>query len=62
MSKFYRYKLPPWLRACIFAIEKAMLPIMIYQNLRTFFIPTTLDVFLSIVVTGLFVVFYLDYI
>ncbi|WP_102026870.1 hypothetical protein [Salirhabdus sp. Marseille-P4669] len=60
MAKFYRYRLPPWLRKCIFVLEKCSLPIMIYQNIRTFFIPTTLDVLLTAIVTGLFCCFYFD--
>ncbi|MBB6451928.1 hypothetical protein HNQ94_000349 [Salirhabdus euzebyi] len=62
MGKFYRFKLPPWLRHWIFVIERCTLPIMIYQCARTLFIPTTLDVFLLGLLVGLFFAFYLGWI
>ncbi|HLR74965.1 MAG TPA: hypothetical protein VK077_06795 [Virgibacillus sp.] len=62
MSRFYRYKLPPWARHCIIVIEKAVLPILIFQALRTLFFPTTLDVFLLVLIIGLFIAFYLEWI
>ncbi|MBO8155923.1 MAG: hypothetical protein H0Z32_05640 [Bacillaceae bacterium] len=62
MSKFYRYKLPPWLRHIIIVIETCTLPIMIFQLIRTLLFPTTLDVFLAGILVGLFFAFYLDWI
>ncbi|SEU08693.1 hypothetical protein SAMN05421676_11912 [Salinibacillus kushneri] len=61
MGKFYRYKLPPWLRQVIFTIEKCTLPLMIYQIVRTLIIPTTLDVLLTGIFVGLFFAFYLEW-
>jgi hypothetical protein len=57
MSRYYRYKLPPWARHCLIVAEKCTLPIMIYQIIRTFFFPTTLDVFLTGIFVGLFFAF-----
>lgn len=62
MGKFYRYRLPPWLRQCIFVIEKSVLPIVIFQLIRTLIFPTTLDVLLLGFVAGIFCAFYLDWI
>ncbi|PKR79128.1 hypothetical protein CEY16_05085 [Halalkalibacillus sediminis] len=62
MSRYYRYRLPPWARKCIFVIEKVVLPIMIFQLIRTLLWPTTLDVFLAGALVGLFIAFYLEWI
>lgn len=62
MSRFYRYRLPPWARKCIIVIEKVTLPILIFQLIRTLLFPTSLDVFLLGVLTGLFIAFYLEWI
>ncbi len=62
MGRFYRYRLPPWLRHCIFVIEQATLPILVFQLFRTLLFPTTLDVLLLGVLTGLFFAFYLEWI
>ncbi|TQS76112.1 hypothetical protein DX933_02700 [Ornithinibacillus gellani] len=62
MARYYRYRLPPWVRNCICVIEQAMLPILVFQLLRTLFFPTTLDVFLLGLVVGIFVAFYLEWI
>ena len=62
MGKFYRYRLPPWMRQCIIVIEKVTLPILIFQVIRTIFFPTTLDVLLLGMLIGIFIAFYLDWI
>ncbi|UOQ46242.1 hypothetical protein MUN89_10195 [Halobacillus salinarum] len=62
MSRFYRYRLPPWCRAWLFAIETAILPVMIFQLFRTIIFPTTLDVFLSGIIIGIFFAFRLKWI
>lgn len=62
MRKYYRYRLPHWARHCIFVIEKVTLPIMIFQLLRTLFFPTSFDVFLSGLLVGVFIAFYLEWI
>jgi len=61
MSKFYRYRLPPWLRKVIFIVEKAIIPILIFQLLRTLFFPSTLDLFILSLLICLFIVFYLEW-
>ncbi|WP_430784993.1 hypothetical protein VBD025_09940 [Virgibacillus flavescens] len=62
MARYYRYKIPPWARHCIFVIEKVTLPILIFQLLRTLFFPTTFDVFLLGLIIGIFIAFYLEWI
>jgi len=62
LTRFYRYRLPPWARQCLIIIERVTLPIMIFQLIRTLFFPTTLDVLLLGILIGLFVAFYLEWI
>ncbi|MFG6116420.1 hypothetical protein SAMN05421743_105172 [Thalassobacillus cyri] len=62
MSRLYRYRLPPWCRRWLYIIEKAMLPLMIFQLLRTLLFPTTLDVFLLGIFIGIFIAFHLEWI
>ncbi|WP_087971814.1 hypothetical protein [Oceanobacillus rekensis] len=62
MARFYRYKLPPWARHCLIILERITLPIMIFQLIRTLFIPTTFDILLLGVLIGLVVAFYLEWI
>ncbi|ALX48215.1 hypothetical protein [Lentibacillus amyloliquefaciens] len=62
MSRYYRYRLPPWAKKCIIIIEKVTLPILIFQLIRTLLFPTSLDVFLLGILAGLFIAFYLEWI
>ena len=62
MARYYRYRLPPWARDCLYALEKAMTPLVIYQLLRTLIIPTTLDVFLLGIFVIIYIAFYLKWI
>lgn len=62
MARFYRYRLPPWVRNCIIVIEKCTLPILIFQLIRTLIFPTTLDVLLLGLLVLLFIAFYLEWI
>ncbi|MBP2077436.1 hypothetical protein [Oceanobacillus polygoni] len=62
MARYYRYKLPPWARHCLFVFEKVLLPIVIFQLIRTLLIPTTFDVLLSGILIGLIIAFYLEWI
>ncbi|MGP4074556.1 hypothetical protein [Halobacillus sp. K22] len=57
MSRLYRYRLPPWCRTCLFVFEKALLPILVFQCIRTIFFPTTFDVFLLGIIVGVFLAF-----
>lgn len=59
MTNHYRYRLPPWLNKCIFILEKAILPILIFQLIRTLLFTTTFDLILLGIFTGIFIMFYL---
>ncbi|MEQ6375763.1 hypothetical protein RZN22_09815 [Bacillaceae bacterium S4-13-58] len=62
MARFYRYRLPPWARHWLLVIERVTLPILIFQLIRTLFLPTTFDVLLLGVFVGIFIAFYLEWI
>ena len=62
MSRFYRYKLPPWARHWLYVCEKITLPLLIFQLIRTLILPTTFDVLLLGVFIGLFIAFQLEWI
>lgn len=62
MSRLYRYRLPPWCRKCLCTFERSLLPILIFQLIRTLLWPTTLDILLLGFIAGLFFAFYLEWI
>ncbi|RLL47956.1 hypothetical protein D8M04_01375 [Oceanobacillus piezotolerans] len=62
MSKYYRYKLPPWARKCIFVLEKVTLPILLFQLIRTILFPTAFDLILLGLLVGLLIAFYIEWI
>ena len=62
MGKHHRYRLPSWLNRCICILERAILPILIFQLIRTLFFTTTLDLILLGFFTGIFIAFYLRWI
>ncbi|WLR50098.1 hypothetical protein LC040_12495 [Bacillus tianshenii] len=62
MSRFYRHRLPPWLRQCVIVIEQITLPLAAFQLLRTLFIPTTFDILLSGFLIFLYVCFMMKWI
>lgn len=62
MARYYRYKLPPWARRCIFIAEKVTLPILIFQLIRTILFPSTLDLILLGILVLVLIAFYLRWI
>ena len=40
------YLLPPWLRKARFYCRQIILPVVVFQAIRTLFLPTTLDIIL----------------
>ncbi|RDW21658.1 hypothetical protein [Oceanobacillus chungangensis] len=61
MGRYYRYKLPPWARRCIFILESITLPILIFQLVRTIFFVTTFDLILLGLLVCLLIAFYLEW-
>lgn len=61
MNKHYRYRLPPWLNRCVCALERAILPILIFQLIRTLLLTTTIDLLLLTILIMIFIVFYLQW-
>ncbi|WP_132742725.1 hypothetical protein [Scopulibacillus darangshiensis] len=43
---FNRHRMPPWLRRCRDGLEIIILPLSIFQLMRTLLLPTTFDVIL----------------
>ncbi|WP_017755983.1 hypothetical protein [Calidifontibacillus oryziterrae] len=62
MSRFYRFRLPPWARHFLLVMEQVTLPLVIFQALRTLLLPTTLDVILLSLLVLLLVAFTLEWI
>ncbi|MEC1640223.1 hypothetical protein [Schinkia azotoformans] len=62
MSRFYRFRLPPWCRHFLLVLEQIMLPLVIFQAIRTLFLPTTFDVILLSILILTLVAFYLEWI
>jgi len=59
MSNPYRHRFPPWVNRCLCIIEGAILPILIFQLIRTLFLTTTIDLILLVLFIGIFIAFYL---
>ncbi|MGP4041694.1 hypothetical protein ACTWP4_17590 [Gracilibacillus sp. D59] len=62
MARYYRYRLPPWAREWILICERCTPPIVIFQGIRTLFIPTTFDVLLLGILIGILIAFQLEWI
>ena len=43
------YLLPPWLRKIRFFMKSCIIPIAVFQAIRTLFVPTTGDIILLII-------------
>ncbi|RFU71561.1 hypothetical protein D0469_00160 [Peribacillus saganii] len=63
MRKRYNpYALPPWLRYIRGVCCQLSVPFCIFQGLRTFFLPTTFDVFLLAIFILITVALHLEWI
>ncbi|GEN85522.1 hypothetical protein MKY30_17505 [Oceanobacillus sp. FSL W8-0428] len=62
MSRYYRYRIPPWARKCIFIVETCITPILVFQIIRTLLIPTAFDILILAVLIGLALSFYMQWI
>ncbi|MGM9945711.1 MAG: hypothetical protein ACI33M_12240 [Lysinibacillus sp.] len=56
------YLLPPWLRKTRFYCRQFILPIVIFQAIRTLFIPTTFDIILLVILSVLAYLLLTDFI
>ncbi|MGB5944622.1 hypothetical protein [Paenisporosarcina sp.] len=54
------YLLPPWLRKTRFYCKNIILPITVFELIRTIFIPTTFDFLLLCLLIGILVLFQKD--
>jgi hypothetical protein len=54
------YLLPPWLRKTRFYCKNIIIPITVFELIRTIFIPTTFDFLLLCLLIGILVLFQKD--
>ncbi|MBB5324587.1 hypothetical protein HNQ34_001684 [Anoxybacillus tepidamans] len=62
MKRFNPYSWPPWLRQLCAICAQVIIPITIFQAIRTILWPTTFDVILLAILVLLAVAFHLDWI
>jgi hypothetical protein len=60
--RYNPYSLPPWLRYCRSVAAQFIIPLTIFQAIRTVFLPTTFDVMLLAILILLAVSFHLEWI
>jgi hypothetical protein len=60
--RYNPYSLPPWLRYCRSVAAQFIIPLTIFQGIRTIFLPTTFDVMLLAIFILLAVSFHLEWI
>lgn len=54
------YLLPPWLRKTRFYCKDIIIPLTVFQLIRTIFIPTTFDFLLLCILVGILFLFQKD--
>ncbi|MFB6467965.1 hypothetical protein ACE38V_14350 [Cytobacillus sp. Hz8] len=59
VKRYNQYRYPPWLRTCRNVCAQFIIPISIFQGIRTIFFPTTFDVLLLAILILLAVAVYL---
>ncbi|MCZ0754774.1 hypothetical protein [Anoxybacillus sp. J5B_2022] len=62
MKRFNPYSWPPWLRQLRAICAQVIIPITVFQAIRTILLPTTFDVLLLAILVGLAVAFHLEWI
>lgn len=62
MKRFNYYSWPPWLRHIRAVCAQVIIPITIFQAIRTIFLPTTFDVILLAIFVLIAVAFHLEWI
>ncbi|AEH46999.1 hypothetical protein [Parageobacillus thermoglucosidasius] len=61
MKRFNHYSWPPWLRQIRAICGQVIIPITIFQAVRTIFFPTTFDVILLAIFILIAVAFHLEW-
>ncbi|MGY0433797.1 hypothetical protein ACWYID_14120 [Bacillus rugosus] len=61
-KRFSSYSLPPWVRQIRFVSAQVIIPITIFQGIRTIFFPTTFDVLLLAILIFLACALHLEWI
>ncbi|MBG9771085.1 membrane protein [Bacillus vallismortis] len=61
-KRFSSYSLPPWVRQIRLVSAQVIIPITIFQGIRTIFFPTTFDVLLLAILILLACALHLDWI
>ena len=56
------YLLPPWLRKCRFFLKGCIIPLTVFQALRTLFFPTTGDIILLFLLLTITYLLWTDFI
>ena len=59
-KKVTQYNMPPWIRNTRNIIQQFSIPFAVFQGIRTFFFPTTFDLFLLVLLIGLALAFHMD--
>jgi hypothetical protein len=62
MKRFNPYAWPPWLRQLRAIFAQVIIPITVFQAIRTILLPTTFDVILLSIFVLIAVAFHLDWI
>ncbi|WP_243386154.1 hypothetical protein [Bacillus kexueae] len=60
-KRFNPYSLPPWIRNFRAVLEQFILPLTIFQGIRTLFFPTSFDVLLLAILILLTLAFYFEW-
>ncbi|MGQ9003381.1 hypothetical protein [Bacillus subtilis] len=61
-KRFRSYSLPPWVRQIRLVSAQVIIPITIFQGIRTIFFPTTFDVLLLAILIFLACALHLEWI
>lgn len=62
MRKYNPYSMPPWLRQVRAVCAQFIIPICIFQGIRTIFLPTTFDVLILAICIVIAICFHLEWI
>ncbi|WP_455661942.1 hypothetical protein [Pradoshia sp.] len=55
-----RYNLPPWMQNALNVTRQFAVPLAVFQGIRTFFLPSIVDLLLLFFLVGLVVAFHFE--